>query len=121
MGDQWLLQSRGNSSLVRPRHVRRAEGSGPQAAWQRDARVAVPGPLIMLWLLATATPAEAYLDPSTGSMILSAIVGLLATVALALKTYWYRVRAFLRRTAYRSGDGARTPDESVEPGPGTRS
>ena len=36
----------------------------------------------------------AYLDPSTGSMILSAIVGVLATVGLALKTYWYKLKSF---------------------------
>ena len=40
--------------------------------------------------------ASAYLDPSTGSMILSAIVGIFATVGLALKTYWYKVKAFFR-------------------------
>ncbi len=34
----------------------------------------------------------AYLDPSTGSMIISAIVGILASLALALKTYWYRLK-----------------------------
>jgi hypothetical protein len=44
-----------------------------------------------------ATPSRAYLDPSTGGMIISALVGLLATLGLVLKTYWYRVRALLRR------------------------
>ncbi len=54
----------------------------------------------------------AYLDPSTGSMILSAIVGIFATVGLALKTYWYKVKAIL------SGD--KTPaDETVTTSPET--
>lgn len=52
---------------------------------------------VVVFVLTVATPAQAYLDPSTGSMILSAIVGLLATLGLALKTYWYRLRAFFRR------------------------
>ncbi len=39
-------------------------------------------------------PAHAYLDPSTGSMIITAIVGLFASIALAIKTYWYRLKAF---------------------------
>jgi hypothetical protein len=43
-----------------------------------------------------APPAFAYLDPSTGSMILSAILGLLATVGLALKTYWYKFKSLFR-------------------------
>ena len=55
--------------------------------------------LIGLSLLMLAPPAWAYLDPSTGSMILSAIVGLFATLALAVKTYWYKLKSFFRRDA----------------------
>jgi 2-aminoethylphosphonate-pyruvate transaminase len=55
---------------------------------------------VMCWLLVslvTVSPdASAYLDPSTGSMILSAIVGMFATAALALKTFWYRIRNMFR-------------------------
>jgi hypothetical protein len=40
-----------------------------------------------------APSAFAYLDPSTGSMILSAIVGILATLGLAVKTYWYKLKS----------------------------
>ena len=46
---------------------------------------------------AYAPDAQAYLDPSTGSMVVSAIVGIFASIALALKTYWYRIKAFFRR------------------------
>ena len=54
---------------------------------------------------ATVSPAAvAYLDPSTGSMILSAIIGLLATIGLAVKTYWYRLKGLFRR-APKAGDG----------------
>ena len=53
--------------------------------------------IALIWLLTLAPPAFAYLDPSTGSMLLSAIVGLFATMALAVKTYWYRLKAFFRR------------------------
>lgn len=55
-----------------------------------------------------AQPAFAYLDPSTGSMILSAIVGIFATVGLALKTYWYKFKSL-----FRSGDT--DSQEAVEP------
>jgi hypothetical protein len=48
-------------------------------------------------LAGLAPEAQAYLDPSTGSMILSAIVGLFATIGLALKTYWYKLRNLLVR------------------------
>lgn len=39
----------------------------------------------------------AYLDPSTGSMVVSAIVGIVASIALAVKTYWYKLKGLFRR------------------------
>lgn len=32
-----------------------------------------------------------YLDPGTGTMIISAIVGIFATIALGFKTIWYKI------------------------------
>ena len=71
----------------------------------------------VLSLTAFAPPAFAYLDPSTGSMILSAIVGLLATVALALKTYWYRLKAFFRGDRREPKDPEQTEPASGDPSP----
>ena len=60
-----------------------------------------PSPLFLsslaLLILLESPGVFAYLDPSTGSMVVSAIVGILASIALALKTYWYRIKGFLRR------------------------
>lgn len=39
---------------------------------------------------------KAYLDPGTGSMIISAIVGVLATIVLGVKTFWYKITAIFR-------------------------
>jgi Na+/proline symporter len=47
--------------------------------------------LLVLACLAVARPAHAYLDPGTGSMLLSAIIGFVAAVALAVKMFWFRV------------------------------
>ena len=58
---------------------------------------------LALSLAMLATPAWAYLDPSTGSMILSAIVGLFATIGLAVKTYWYRLKNLVRGRRAPSG------------------
>jgi hypothetical protein len=41
--------------------------------------------------------ALAYLDPTTGSMLISAVVGLVASLVLAGKTYWYRIKSFFKR------------------------
>ncbi|MDZ4731272.1 MAG: hypothetical protein SH820_15145 [Xanthomonadales bacterium] len=55
--------------------------------------------LTVLVLLLVYTPsADAYLDPSTGSMIVSALVGIFASIALAVKTYWYRLKNLFRRS-----------------------
>lgn len=48
-------------------------------------------------LLSLSQPAAAYLDPSTGSLILSAIIGLIATIGLAVKTWWYKLKSLFRR------------------------
>jgi len=52
--------------------------------------------VVMVAAAGFSQPAFAYLDPSTGSMILSAILGLFATIGLALKTYWYKLKGFFR-------------------------
>jgi hypothetical protein len=59
--------------------------------------------MVMASLAVVSTPAEAYLDPSTGSMVISAIVGILASVGLALKTYWYRLKSLFRRGSEKKG------------------
>ena len=46
--------------------------------------------------LAVAQPAYAYLDPGTGSMLLSAVIGVAAAVGLAVKMFWYRLIGLLR-------------------------
>jgi hypothetical protein len=52
--------------------------------------------LIIALLLMFPVSAFAYLDPTTGSMLISAIVGLFASLALAIKTYWYRIKSFFK-------------------------
>jgi O-antigen/teichoic acid export membrane protein len=52
---------------------------------------------VALLLLLASPAAFAYLDPSTGSMVVSAIVGIFASIALAVKTYWYKIKGWFRR------------------------
>lgn len=44
----------------------------------------------------TTTPAHAYLDPATGSMILQILLGGAAGLALVARLYWHRLLTFLR-------------------------
>ena len=52
---------------------------------------------VVIVLSLVSTNLFAYLDPSTGSMIVSAIVGIFASLALAIKTYWYKIKGLFRR------------------------
>ena len=47
---------------------------------------------VALSLALVSPQAFAYLDPSTGSMVVSALIGIFASIALAVKTYWYKLR-----------------------------
>ncbi len=47
----------------------------------------------------------AYLDPGTGSLILQALVAVLAGAAVAITSYWQKIRAFFQR---RSRDSERS-------------
>jgi len=62
--------------------------------------------ILFIVLMATAAPAWAYLDPSTGSMVISAIVGLFASLALGIKTYWYKLKRLFRRSGEPKDDAA---------------
>ncbi len=53
--------------------------------------------VVLVTLLLNPVSALAYLDPTTGSMLISAIVGLFASLVLAIKTYWYRIKSFFKR------------------------
>ena len=36
----------------------------------------------------------AYIDPGSGSAIMSAIIGFFVAGGLAIKTYWYKLKSF---------------------------
>lgn len=46
-------------------------------------------------MLAVAAPAHAYLDPSTGSIILQATIGAIAGATLFARTFIYRIKSAL--------------------------
>ena len=71
--------------------------------------------LVLAACLSVAPPAHAYLDPGTGRMILSAVIGLAVAVSLALKMFWYRgvgwLRGVRRQLRRRPAEGAPVADE----------
>jgi hypothetical protein len=66
---------------------------------------------VLATCLMTVSPAAlAYLDPTTGSMVVSAIVGIFASIALAVKTYWYKIKGFFRRDNKQDSTSRDTPE-----------
>jgi O-antigen/teichoic acid export membrane protein len=85
--------------------------------WNMSRRAEITA-LLALTVLTVAPPAFAYLDPSTGSMIISAIVGLFASAGLAIKTYWYKFRNLFRRREPAEQGDRKEPGNPPETEPG---
>lgn len=64
---------------------------------------------ILTLALGFCSPAFAYLDPGSGSAIVSAIIGAVVAAGLVIKTYWYKFKSlFTRNKACTTG---RTTEE----------
>ena len=61
--------------------------------------------------LAVTSPAYAYLDPGTGSMLLSAVIGVAAAVGLAVKMFWYRLVGLVRGKRTETVEGSPPADK----------
>jgi len=40
-------------------------------------------------------PALAYIDPGSGSAIMSVIIGIFVAIGMVVKTFWYRIKSLL--------------------------
>ncbi len=61
-----------------------------------------------LWI----QPAMAYIDPGSGSAIMSAIIGFFVAAGLAIKTYWYKIKSLF--TGKKGSQKAESGDQSEE-------
>jgi len=52
--------------------------------------------LILILFATISVPAHAYIDPGSGSAIMSAIIGFLVAAGLAVKTYWYKLKSLFK-------------------------
>ncbi len=50
---------------------------------------------LLLLLIFLPFVANAYIDPGSGSAIMSAIVGFFVAIGIAVKTYWYKIKSLL--------------------------
>ena len=49
---------------------------------------------LFLLLLFMPFLAHAYIDPGSGSAIMSAIIGAIVAIGVTIKTYWYKIKSF---------------------------
>jgi len=59
---------------------------------------------IILFMMVIISPSFAYLDPGTGSMIVSAIIGAVATVAFVFKGFFFKLTGMFRKKEDRKND-----------------
>jgi hypothetical protein len=67
-------------------------------------------PAVRFWIVAACAsgaglwtaPAHAYLDPTTGSILLQGLLAGVAGATVVLRLYWGRVKAFFRRVTGRA-------------------
>jgi len=55
--------------------------------------------LFSIFSFVLVTDAYAYLDPGTGSLIVQGIIAGSLSVALFVKTYWYKLVTFFKKDA----------------------
>lgn len=70
---------------------------------QLTPRTSSSGFLLTLFVLALVAvpPAHAYLDPGTGSLIIQVLIAAVVGTAFAVKVFWRRIAAFLRRAFHK--------------------
>lgn len=62
----------------------------------------------ILLFFSTTTPAHAYLDPGTGSLILQALIAGIAAALAAVKIFWLKITIFFGKikSAFSGTDNA---------------
>ena len=74
-----------------------------------DVRFMVFAVLVTAWL-----PASAYIDPGSGSAIMSLIIGFFVALGLMVKTYWYKLKALFTRQTRSADNPDPEPEKSQE-------
>ena len=76
--------------------------------------------LSFILLASIATPAYAYLDPGTGSLILQGLIAGLAMISFTFKMWWYKLTSFFKKSddsedSEDSEDKEKSDSEKSEP------
>lgn len=52
---------------------------------------------LITFIVLLPTPALAYIDPGTGSIIISFIVGIVSAAFFYIKGFWLKIKSFFKR------------------------
>ncbi len=61
--------------------------------------------------LAFPSPAHAYLDPGTGSILLQGLIGAVVGGWVATRLYWSKLKSFVQGRHAKAGGGADAPEK----------
>ena len=53
--------------------------------------------VIFISLAVFTSPAAAYIDPGTGSLIIQSIIGAIAAIAVTMKLYWHKFKVHFKK------------------------
>ncbi len=66
--------------------------------------------MLIAFVLLWSQPSMSYIDPGSGSAVMSAIIGFFVAVGIVIKTYWYKLKALF-------GFGAKKTDSDSSDSP----
>ncbi len=70
--------------------------------------------LVFLGAIGASSPAYAYLDPGTGSMLVQMLLGGVAGALVVGKLYWHQVKAFFGRGPQKNTGQVPSPPSDAE-------
>jgi len=71
---------------------------GPNSGGNREIQLMKLEKFLAIFaLLLVSSPSMAYIDPGSGSAIVSGIIGVFVAMGIAIKTYWYQLKGLLTR------------------------
>ena len=73
-------------------------------------RIFITPLLMLMW----QEPAYGYIDPGSGSAIMSAIIGFFVAAGMLIKTYWYKLKSFFTGGAGKNQQDSANTDAGDE-------
>lgn len=70
--------------------------------------------VLLAGCLVSSSPAWAYLDPGTGSMMIQGIIAGITGIAVVTRLYWEKVRSFFAGGTPQEAEGDLDPDANDE-------